>query len=163
MEATKEDMSLLDKITPPKLEDAGLEDCALPLHSIHEAFLKAASAVAGGSRANEDDDSPPHDDLIEITPELDPPSGPCTAGKGGAWDASGDLVVGERNDEDDDVKKGDVVVIGGGGDDGERGGCVDEIKDLGIKETENGGGDDDDGDDEDKKKPTLIEGFFFNP
>ncbi|XP_022714983.1 uncharacterized protein LOC111274531 [Durio zibethinus] len=38
-------MGLLEKILPPRLEDAGLEDCALPPDSIHEAFLKAASAV----------------------------------------------------------------------------------------------------------------------
>nr|KAJ0214318.1 hypothetical protein LSAT_V11C400219520 [Lactuca sativa] len=35
--------SLLDKIKPPLLEDAGLEDCALPSDSIQEAFPKAAT------------------------------------------------------------------------------------------------------------------------
>ncbi|BBN10493.1 hypothetical protein MPTK1_5g03980 [Marchantia polymorpha subsp. ruderalis] len=30
---------------PPRLEDAGLEDCALPAHAIQEAFRRAAGAV----------------------------------------------------------------------------------------------------------------------
>ncbi|KAJ6706360.1 hypothetical protein OIU79_010908 [Salix purpurea] len=45
MEATKEGSGLLDRIVPPRLEDSGLEDCALPPDLIKEAFLKAASAV----------------------------------------------------------------------------------------------------------------------
>ncbi|KAL7607022.1 hypothetical protein Lser_V15G20018 [Lactuca serriola] len=48
MEATWEAniSSLLDKIKPPLLEDAGLEDCALPSDSIQEAFPKAAMLSA---------------------------------------------------------------------------------------------------------------------
>ncbi|XP_022721431.1 ras-related protein Rab7-like isoform X2 [Durio zibethinus] len=41
----RESTGLLDGILPPRLEDAGLEDCALSPDSIHEAFLKAAFAV----------------------------------------------------------------------------------------------------------------------
>ncbi|XP_031388302.1 uncharacterized protein LOC116201273 [Punica granatum] len=50
---------VLAEILPPRLEDAGLEDCALPLDSIHEAFLKAATAVGsrgGGAFASDDED-----------------------------------------------------------------------------------------------------------
>lgn len=38
-------------IEPPRLEDAGLEPCALPLESIIEAF-----SIAAASRCTEDDD-----------------------------------------------------------------------------------------------------------
>ncbi|OMO54107.1 hypothetical protein CCACVL1_28066, partial [Corchorus capsularis] len=65
MEATRgqESTGLLDKILPPRLEDAGLEDCALPPDSIHEAFLKAASAVKSRAASffhsdDEDEDEP---------------------------------------------------------------------------------------------------------
>lgn len=36
---------LLNKILPPYLEDASLEDCALPPDSIKEVFFKVASIV----------------------------------------------------------------------------------------------------------------------
>ncbi|KAI4324746.1 hypothetical protein MLD38_030203 [Melastoma candidum] len=48
MESTKgKEMtaSIFAEILPPRLEDAGLEDCALPPESIQEAFMKAAFAV----------------------------------------------------------------------------------------------------------------------
>ncbi|CAK9177581.1 unnamed protein product [Ilex paraguariensis] len=45
MKATSEAEGLLEMIRPPRLEDAGLEDCALPPESIQEAFLKAAMSV----------------------------------------------------------------------------------------------------------------------
>ncbi|CAN1133146.1 hypothetical protein LINPERHAP2_LOCUS7479 [Linum perenne] len=47
----KEGSGLLHQILPPRLEDAGLEDCALPPESIKEAFLKAASAVKCRARS----------------------------------------------------------------------------------------------------------------
>ncbi|EPS70839.1 hypothetical protein M569_03922, partial [Genlisea aurea] len=37
--------SFFRQLKPPRLEDAGLEDCALPPELIREAFLKAAAAV----------------------------------------------------------------------------------------------------------------------
>lgn len=37
--------NIITSIIPPKLEDAGLEDCALSAEGIKEAFLKAAEAV----------------------------------------------------------------------------------------------------------------------
>ncbi|CAL5443954.1 unnamed protein product [Camellia sinensis] len=97
MEATREVEDLLDKIRPPRLEDAGLEDSALPPESIHEAFLKAASAV--GSRAasisSTDDDLPPNygessDTVVEIKE--------CVAEKGGG-DVEGRAEVAEMREE----------------------------------------------------------------
>ncbi|THG05102.1 hypothetical protein TEA_012908 [Camellia sinensis var. sinensis] len=98
MEATREVEDLLDKIRPPRLEDAGLEDSALPPESIHEAFLKAASAV--GSRAasisSTDDDLRPNDGessdtVVEIKE--------CVAEKGGG-DVEGRAEVAEMREEE---------------------------------------------------------------
>lgn len=103
--------SLLDKIQPPRLEDAGLEDCALPPDSIQEAFLKASSAVRSRIfHAASDEESegecindpwpvsePSGDKLVGITPEADP-SGSCVPKKGGELPAV----------------NGDEVVVGGG-------------------------------------------------
>ncbi|KAE8650731.1 hypothetical protein Csa_023393 [Cucumis sativus] len=56
--------SFFHQILPPRLEDAGLEDSALPPDSIREAFFKAASAVKSRATArlshsdDEDDDVP---------------------------------------------------------------------------------------------------------
>ncbi|KAL9232083.1 hypothetical protein vseg_007229 [Gypsophila vaccaria] len=57
MDPKTEDKKQEEAIKPPKLEDAGLEDCALPIHSIHQAFLLAASAVSSRSL--------PHDDATD--------------------------------------------------------------------------------------------------
>uniref|UniRef100_A0A803LEN1 Uncharacterized protein n=2 Tax=Chenopodium quinoa TaxID=63459 RepID=A0A803LEN1_CHEQI len=137
MEVTGENLTLLHKIRPPNLEDAGLEDCALPPDSIKEAFLKAASAV--GSRAASvfagDDEEinggcvsdpwiekhAPSDALVGVEPEKSPP-GACAAEKGGALVGDGDaaadvVVVGEKNGEEVE----DEVVIVGGKDGGEGG------------------------------------------
>ncbi|KAK4761098.1 hypothetical protein SAY87_005991 [Trapa incisa] len=60
----------MDEVLPPRLEDAGLEDCALPVESIHEAFLKAAIAVGscGGSAftSDEDDDNDDESSGLQI-------------------------------------------------------------------------------------------------
>ncbi|KAL5756117.1 hypothetical protein ACOSQ2_020863 [Xanthoceras sorbifolium] len=177
MEATKEGTGLLDNILPPRLEDAGLEDCALPPDSIKEAFLKAASAVK--SRAStlfqDDDDDPARcvddpwpvaakddsDTVVGLPPVPEAP-GPCGVVKGGGVVEDGvDKVVvvggGEEKEGGDEV----VVVGGGGGDDEAevakgRGGCVEGLKGLSIEEKE---------EKEKKKKeekesdrPTLVEG-----
>ncbi|KMT00812.1 hypothetical protein BVRB_9g220880 [Beta vulgaris subsp. vulgaris] len=174
MEFTEENLNLLHKIRPPNLEDAGLEDCALPPDSIHQAFLKAATAV--GSRAatilaGKDDisdastcvDDPwgeipaPKDDLVGIEPEIKPP-GPCATVKGGGLVGNGEstkdvVVVGERNEEDE-------VVVVDGGECGEGGDCVDGLRGLEIKEKDEERENDDE---HGEKKPTLVEGYFFNP
>ncbi|KAL2651517.1 hypothetical protein R1flu_019645 [Riccia fluitans] len=43
-------LGILDTL-PPRLEDAGLEDCALPANAIQEAFRRAANAVSNISSA----------------------------------------------------------------------------------------------------------------
>ncbi|GMI93809.1 hypothetical protein HRI_003050200 [Hibiscus trionum] len=71
MEATRgrESTGLLDNILlPPRLEDAGLEDCALPLDSIHEAFLKAASAVKSRSGTLYDSDDEVEAGFVDSDP-----------------------------------------------------------------------------------------------
>ncbi|CAL0325995.1 unnamed protein product [Lupinus luteus] len=159
MESTEQQSDLLHRILPPRLEDAGLEDCALPPESIHQAFLKAATAV---KHIFSDDDSDclnnpsPGDDasdvLIGIDPENKPPPGPCGVEKGCEGGDDEVKVVGgggevEVEDEVVVVGEGRGVKLGEGGES-----CVDELKGLGIK--------DDELDDDDKeKKPKLVEGF----
>ncbi|KAK9666157.1 hypothetical protein RND81_14G165000 [Saponaria officinalis] len=108
MESKSEDIELLQSIKPPKLEDAGLEDCALSVHSIHQAFLIAAS-----SRAAADDD-----DGCVVDPSA----------KGGAL-ATEDLVAEKENEG---VGKAvDAVVVGGKA--GELSGdSVDRVSDLKV-------------------------------
>ncbi|GAB4842216.1 hypothetical protein Ancab_012174 [Ancistrocladus abbreviatus] len=177
MEATREEHSLLDKIRPPRLEDAGLEDCALPPDSIKEAFFKAASAVSSRTASvlfheeGEDEErgcvndpwpttrSPTSDAVVGLAPEANPPES-CIAEKGGALigerDGAGDLV-GERNaaEEEDENNKDEVVVVGGGGQDGEFGKCVDGLQGLEI-----GGKGKREKKEENDEKPTLIEDYF---
>lgn len=108
MEATGEPKigSLLDKIQPPRLEDAGLEDCALPPDSIQEAFLKAATAVRSRIFYASDEESEGDcindpwptigssgDKLVGVATEADPP-GACAPKKGGELpEVTGDEVV----------------------------------------------------------------------
>lgn len=162
MEATKERVGLLDKILPPNLADAGLEDCALPPESIQEAFRKAADAVKsraaslfeheeeGGSVAD------PRPELIgtETKPNLgasdtiivgggnEGNTGPCLAGKGNG------------------IQGGDALVVAGEG--GEEKSCGDGLKDLDVEGMESNREEKDESeeDEEDeKKKPILVEGF----
>lgn len=172
MESTEEQSGRLHQILPPRLEDAGLEDCALPPESIHQAFLKAASAVK--HIFSDDDDAgdcvsnpwPTAEDTSDVVAGIQPenePAGPCTVAKG--FEAGGDEVkvggggVGEEVGDE-------VVVVGEGGvklGEGEEA-CVDELQGLGIKddaEKKNGVVQVEEGDDgKEKKKPTLVEGFM---
>ncbi|KAF2323413.1 hypothetical protein GH714_035351 [Hevea brasiliensis] len=59
----QESTGLLLKILPPRLEDAGLEDCTLPLESIKEAFFKAASAIKSGTTSSFSDEE--EDDCVQ--------------------------------------------------------------------------------------------------
>ncbi|GAB2293536.1 hypothetical protein Dimus_027743 [Dionaea muscipula] len=155
MEAAREDMGPLDKIRPPRLDDAGLEDCALPPESIKEAFLKAASAVGlrcaasilAPADADEDDDgclddpfptgSGRSDALVGITSEADPPGSCFSAEKedplSGVDDAAADLVGG-RNEEEEKGKQDEIVVAGLESEEGGVGGCVDPLRGLKIGE-----------------------------
>lgn len=175
MESTEDQSGLLHRIIPPRLEDAGLEDPALPPESIHEAFLKAASAVKSraasifsGEEHDADgcvDDPCPtgegaSDAVVGIEPENEPPQGPCTVEKGREAVTDEVRVVGGGVEEE---VGDDMVVVGEGvklGEDGEA--CVDELKELGIKEKEDvkkNGVDEEEEEEEKEKKPTLVEGF----
>ncbi|XP_043724791.1 uncharacterized protein LOC122671562 isoform X2 [Telopea speciosissima] len=138
MEATG-DEGLLKTIRPPRLEDAGLEDCALSDESIKEAFLKAANSIRSRASSilittaeDEEDDSKSciqdpgpsdgklSDTLVGISPEAEPP-GPCGNEKGGGLPQS----------------LGADVVVAGVADslsDEEGRHCVDELQGLKIKE-----------------------------
>jgi len=171
MESTKEQSGIFDQILPPRLEDAGLEDPALPPESIHQAFLQAAAAVKSraasifSSTADTDDDddgcvSDPwpaskeaSDVFVGIDTENEPP-GSCTVERGVEASADEVRVVGSGGCGGAD----DVVVAGKGklGEDVEA--CVDELQGLNIEDVEKDGevrGNND----EENKKPTLAEGF----
>lgn len=119
--------ALFDQVLPPRLEDAGLEDCALPPDSIREAFFKAASAVKSRATAllHSDDDgdsdgycvedswSPtavlPTDVVTGILPERDPPAA-CATEKGSKLPEFGrdEVVVGGMEE-----KRGKGCVVDG--------------------------------------------------
>lgn len=176
MEAAKEEGSagLLDRILPPRLEDAGLEDCALSAESIHEAFLKAASAVK--SRAStlfhSDDDEDPGclqdpwpengKDIPDSLTGVSDPSGSDRVVVGGVpdQDASGDCLVGKGGPAEVEGAE-DKVIIGGdnvgadysGGTD-----CVDDgLKGLSIGKEE-GKKKGRKEDDEEEENPISVEG-----
>ncbi|KAL8189321.1 hypothetical protein R6Q57_028887 [Mikania cordata] len=161
--------SLLDKIQPPRLEDAGLEDCALPPDSIQEAFLKAASAVGSliihATSENEsegecvNDPWPQNeysgDKLVGIKTVADH-SGCCVQKKGGELPAvNGDeVVVGDREGMPDEVVEPEVP------EEAEKS-CVDGLQGLKIGEKKVDGeikskkSETNDG--EDEKRPVLTE------
>ncbi|MCD9558717.1 hypothetical protein HAX54_016253 [Datura stramonium] len=171
MELTKESESLLDKIRPPRLEDAGLEDCALPPDSIKEAFLKAAAAVRSMISASDDEDesqgqcvktpSPSEnfakDALIGIAEGIGDIPGKCSTEKGGGGEVpegTSDVVAANKDPED----SGDLVGVSSLPEGGQS--CVDGLQGLEIgdkggkiktKEAKE--------EDEESEKPTLVEGF----
>ncbi|MBA0720102.1 hypothetical protein Golax_007741 [Gossypium laxum] len=182
MEATRgrETTGLLDKILPPRLEDAGLEDCALPPDSIHEAFLKAASAVK--SRAanifhSDDEDEVERGCLDDPFPDkgkcsydvlVSPPcpdmSDAVVVG-GGSPDPTSDAVEGCVKEKGcgKEVEGGkDMVIVGGdGGEAADGKGCLDdELKGLKIKgeEKKKKNQNQEDDDEREKEKPILVEG-----
>ncbi|KAF2301214.1 hypothetical protein GH714_020856 [Hevea brasiliensis] len=155
MEASKEQEStgLLHKILPPRLEDAGLEDCALPDESIKEAFFKAASAIKSGAASLFSDDE--EDDCVQDPwPEAKglTDEGPCVAKKSGGvvWEGGDKVVVGGSDVEEKEREKGCV-------DDGLKG-----LK-IGDKKEENGGAAGGNGDEEQEEKegerPILTEAW----
>ncbi|PSR96128.1 UPF0210 protein like [Actinidia chinensis var. chinensis] len=169
MEATGEVENLLEKIRPPRLEDAGLEDCALPPDSIKEAFLKAASAV--GSRAasifavsdDEEDggcvndrwtDSVDSSDAqVGIREGVGPLPGPCVAEKGGVVpQVMVDEVDAGVTDAEEKADK--VVVVGPAVAEGKD--CVDGLRGLKI----GGGGrkhDEENEEEREGERPILAE------
>ncbi|KAJ4718122.1 Mucin-5AC like [Melia azedarach] len=170
MEVTKEGTGkLLDTILPPRLEDAGLEDCALPPDSIKEAFFKAASAVKSRATSffHEDDerDAPgpcvddpwprakdAKDTVVGVGAFPDAP-GPCGPVKGGGVVEEGVdkvVVVGGGNE----AAEGDRVVVPGGD-------AAEEKRGGGCVEGERGknGGKSEEKKEEESEKPRLVEGF----
>lgn len=112
-----------DPIRPPRLEDAGLEDCALPPESIAEAFSLAALAVS--SRL-------PHLSLSEDEDEGDDPLAPrggCVEDAGSTRGAIPDALVGAGGGSEGGADE--VVVVGGGG-----GGGSDEVVVVGRGDEE---------------------------
>ncbi|KAL1203563.1 hypothetical protein V5N11_033423 [Cardamine amara subsp. amara] len=160
MEATKERVGLLDKILPPNLADAGLEDCALPPESIQEAFRKAADAVksraaslfesdeeggcvADRRKGTETTPGSGASDTIILGGENEGKTGPCLAGKGNV------------------IQGGDTLLVAGQGEEGKS--CGDGLKDPDVEGMESSkeekDGSEEDEEDE-KKKPILVEGFI---
>ncbi|WJX48900.1 hypothetical protein P8452_35402 [Trifolium repens] len=117
MESTEKQSGLLHQILPPRLEDAGLEDPALPPESIHEAFLKAAAAVKSSAASifsDEDDcveDPTPTGEKVSdavdvIEPENEAP-GACVDGLQG-------LEIEEKKDvKESEEKEKKPILVGG--------------------------------------------------
>lgn len=128
MEATEDQR--FHQVLPPRLEDAGLEDCALPPDSIQEAFLKAAAAVKSRAAAILTSSDEEGESCVEDPwPETGEFPGPCVA----------------------------VTVESVGGGEEKYGGkdCVDGLRELEIgdeKEKKNG-------DRDDEKRPVLVGGY----
>ncbi|XP_031250050.1 uncharacterized protein LOC116122896 [Pistacia vera] len=170
MEAAKEDSRLLNKIIPPRLEDAGLEDCALPPDAIKEAFFKAASVVKSRATSFFHSDDEEEDCLDDPWPQtkdvsdtvvgvssLPEATGPCGVVKGGGVVEEGEdkvVVTGGGGGDDVAEEKYDVVV-GGAGDvaEGKGGsGCVEGLKGLKIEDKEKK-------ENKESERPTLVKGF----
>ncbi|KAL6655847.1 hypothetical protein ACP70R_006673 [Stipagrostis hirtigluma subsp. patula] len=112
-------------IRPPRLEDAGLEDCALPPESIAEAFSLAAMAVSSRLARFPHSDSNSDDEDLPLPV---PRGGGCVDDAGHTGGAVPDALIGS----DVDGGGGDeVVLVGGGG-----GGNGDKVVDGGRGEEE---------------------------
>ncbi|CAH8353891.1 unnamed protein product [Eruca vesicaria subsp. sativa] len=153
MEAAKERVGLLDKILPPALADAGLEDCALPPDSIHEAFRKAADAVKSRAATLFEDDEEEGGCVADPKPASTGSSDTIIAG-GENRGETGPCLVGKGNEKLDDA----LVVAGEGG---EGRSCGDGLKELDVDGVESGKGEKDQSeeDEEEEMKPILVEGF----
>jgi hypothetical protein len=168
MEATETAQGLLEKIIPPRLEDAGLEDCALPPELIKEAFFKAADAVKSraASILSPDGDcvnnpwpdvKDPSDNLVGITPVTES-KGPCSVEKGSKVpeSAAEDVTVGLTDGEEDSGDKLVGIDVPEGGES-----CVEGLQGLKIgdeKKKESLKNNDDD-EEEGEKRPILVEGY----
>ncbi|CAN6182016.1 unnamed protein product [Urochloa humidicola] len=110
-------------IRPPRLEDAGLEDCALPPESIAEAFSLAAAAVSSRlARFPLSDDEEGEDEEEDRGPA--PRGGGCVDD---AVPARGAVPGADALVDGGEVTGGgaDAVVVVGGGRGG--GGCEDAV------------------------------------
>ncbi|KAL6846410.1 hypothetical protein ACP4OV_023858 [Aristida adscensionis] len=98
-------------IRPPRLEDAGLEDSALPPESIAEAFSLAAMAVSSRLARFALSDSEDDDEDYRPVPG---PRGGCVDGAGPARGGAPDALVGGVGVSGDRGGGDEVVVVGGG-------------------------------------------------
>lgn len=111
------------EILPPRLEDAGLEDCALPLESIQEAFLKAAAASLRDSSPSTSDDEAETEDLVEFRDPAD-----CTSVDISRASKSDDAHAAQDRGSDANtviLKKKDAAVS--------KEACVEGLQKLGIR------------------------------
>lgn len=166
-------------IQPPRLEDAGLEDCALPPQSIMEAFSRAANSLKSRltSQYHDSDDEDgcciqdPGPTNGDIPDALVADSGTETLDCGGDVAAMGEgevggdevVVVGGGVDGDAAVASDSVLVLWGDDVEGcEKACCPDDVGDVGVNKGFGGGKEkvvvEDEGEDEDEeKKPILVE------
>lgn len=114
-----------EPIRPPRLEDAGLEDCALPPESIAEAFSLAAMAVSSRfTRFSLSDDEDDDEGDAPLAPR-----GGCVEDAGPTFGAIPDALVGPGAGREGGADE--VVVVGGGG-----GGGSDEVVVVGRGDEE---------------------------
>jgi hypothetical protein len=120
MESTEKQPGLLQQIIPPRLEDAGLEDPALPPESIHEAFLKAAAAVksriftSSGEDDCIDDPKPAGEDASDVVGVIEPENeepGACVDGLQGL--EKDDVKEKEKSEEKEKKKEKKPILVGG--------------------------------------------------
>ncbi|KAF9685209.1 hypothetical protein SADUNF_Sadunf03G0030800 [Salix dunnii] len=172
MEATKEGTGLLDQIVPPRLEDAGLEDCALPPDLIKEAFLKAASAVKSRATLIFSDEDEYADCVQDPWPEKAKFASHNLVGVPpvpGASDALGGIEMGKETPGSCVAEKGGgmmeaggdkVVVVGGEVEEieNERGDCLG----VGLKKKDENGSEAEEEEGREGERPTLAEGFIVS-
>ncbi|KAL2333145.1 hypothetical protein Fmac_014358 [Flemingia macrophylla] len=159
MESRKGKSGMLHQILPPRLEDAGLEDPALPPDSIHQAFLKAAAAASIFHHHHDNDDCGCVNDPWPTANHR-----PCTVDRGFEVFTDAVRVIGGEGFRDggEGFRDGGVqdVLVQGEAKLGEEDvrPCVDDLRGLDIKVGKKGRNVGEE-DDEKNKKPTLVEGF----
>ncbi|KAI3992688.1 hypothetical protein MKX01_008010 [Papaver californicum] len=170
MEAINEEGSLLSSIRPPRLEDAGLEDCALSHDSIKEAFFKAANSLKSWGRTYIDSEDEEESDvqkgelglpdsLIGVKPASDPPASSCSNEKGNGFpEVIGDEVCVGGDGNDISEKESDRIlglnVPRGKKEDA----CIDGLQGLKIHDDKNE--DDDDEGEGESENPILVEALI---
>ncbi|CAK7356692.1 unnamed protein product [Dovyalis caffra] len=166
----KEVTGFLDQIPPPRLEDAGLEDCALPPDLIKEAFLKAATAVKSRATSIFTDQEESDDCIQDPRPEDAKGAADKLVGVPPVPEVSDALVgveVGKETPGSCVAEKGgglveegrDKVVVGGGDveeKENEKGGCLVD----GLKKKEEKGCEEQELEEErEGERPILTEGI----
>ncbi|XP_062013075.1 uncharacterized protein LOC133729552 [Rosa rugosa] len=150
MEATTEEQqpgTLVHHILPPRLEDAGLEDCALPPDSIKQAFLKAATAVKSRATSLFTDDEEEEEEEDCVRDPWPAVVGAVTEGNPPGACGGDEVVVGGEEEKRDKVVVGGEDVREVGGDKA----CVDGLVGLEIEEKKNEGKND--------EGPILVGGY----